>query len=81
MLERLVRVGQDSGLPKSGYVSPAWVKSHYGISNSTLYKWIAEEVLPPPLRFGTRATRFSVADLQRFETTLRPTTDVSGQGA
>lgn len=66
----------DSGLPQSGFVSPSWVKAHYQISNSTLYKWLAEGFLPKPLRFGPRATRFAVEDLRRFEATLR-TTDIS----
>ncbi len=74
-------MGHDSGLPKSGFVSPTWVKAHYNISNSTLYKWISEGFLPAPLRFGQRATRFAVEDLRRFETALRPTTDVSEQSA
>lgn len=60
-------------MPLSGYVSAAWVKAHYSISNSTLYSWIAEGVLPAPVRIGPRATRFSVESLRLFEATLAPT--------
>lgn len=66
-------MGHESGLPKSGFVSPSWVKARYQISNSTLYKWVAEGTLPRPLRFGLRATRFAVEDLRRFEATLQRT--------
>lgn len=64
-----------SDLPPSGYVTAAWVKAHYSISNSTLYAWVAanNNGFPKPVRIGPRATRFAVEDLRRFEATLAPT--------
>ena len=63
-----------SEMPLSGYVTAAWVKAHYSISNSTLYSWVAAKGnFPKPVRVGPRATRFAVEDLRRFEATLAPT--------
>ena len=59
-----------SEMPPSGYVSAAWVKARYSIANSTLYAWIAEGILPAPLRIGPRAVRFSVESLRAFEAKL-----------
>ena len=61
-------------MPPSGYVSAAWVKAHYSIPNSTLYKWIAEGRFPAPVRIGPRAVRFEISSLRAFEAALTATT-------
>lgn len=57
--------------PKSGFVSVSFVRKRYAISNSTLYKWLAEDRLGcKPVRIGPRAVRFRVEDLRAFEAKL-----------
>jgi predicted DNA-binding transcriptional regulator AlpA len=57
-------------IPQTGFVTTAWVKKRYSISNSTLYQWIADRYLPAPVKIGPRAVRFSSQDIQRFEASL-----------
>ena len=57
-------------LPSAGYVTAEWVKRHYAISNSTLYKWISEGRFPAPVRIGPRAVRWSSLALRVFEASL-----------
>ncbi len=57
-------------LPPAGFVSASWVKERYAISNSTLYKWIADKHLPAPVKIGPRAVRFRVSDILSFEQKL-----------
>ena len=61
-----------SDLPLSGYVTPRWVQARYSISNSTMYAWIADGHMPPPVKIGPRAVRFRVEDLRAFEVKLCP---------
>ena len=58
------------GLPRSGYLTAGWVKRHYSISNSTLYKWIAEKRFVAPVKIGPRAVRWRAEDLRAFEASL-----------
>ncbi len=57
-------------LPPTGYLTADWVKRHYSISNSTLYKWIAEGRFPAPVKIGPRAVRWTSASLRAFEAKL-----------
>ena len=50
-----------SVLPQSGYLTAEWVKRRYSISNSTLYKWIADKRFVAPVRIGPRAVRWRSA--------------------
>lgn len=59
-----------NSLPQTGFVTAQWVKKHYAISNSTLYNWIGNKRLPPPVKIGARAVRFRVEDLRAFEAKL-----------
>ena len=65
-----------SVLPQSGYLTADWVKRHYSISNSTLYKWLADSRdgggngFPAPLKIGPRAVRWSAESLRKFEASL-----------
>ncbi len=54
-------------LNHSGYVTAAWVKQRYKISNSTLYKWISDKHLAAPVKIGPRAVRFRLQDINEFE--------------
>lgn len=54
-------------LPQTGFVTTAWVKKRYSISNSTMYSWISTAFLPRPYRIGERAVRFRVEELRAFE--------------
>lgn len=55
------------------FVTTAWVKARYSIANSTMYLWIANKRLPAPVRLGSRAVRFRLADILEFEARLRET--------
>ncbi len=57
-------------IPKSGFVTTAWVRKRYSISNSTLYSWLSSNFLPPTYRVGPRAVRFRAEDIQAFEAKL-----------
>lgn len=59
-----------SVLPQSGYLTADWVKRRYSISNSTLYKWIAEGHFPAPVKIGPRAVRWASVSLRKFEASL-----------
>lgn len=54
----------------TGFVTTAWVKKRYAISNSTLYQWIADKRLPTPVKIGPRAVRFRIDDISAFEAKL-----------
>lgn len=54
-------------MPRSGFLTPIWVRRRYSISNSTLYSWCASGILPPLHRIGPRAVRFRAEDIRRFE--------------
>lgn len=53
--------------PPAEFLTPAWVKKRYSISNSTMYAWIARNYLPAPVKIGPRAVRFRAEDLHKFE--------------
>lgn len=57
-------------LPKSGYLTAGWVKRRYQISNSTLYKWIADKRFVAPVHIGPRAVRWRAEDLAAFEASV-----------
>ena len=56
-----------SDIPTDVFVSPSWVRLRFGISNSTLYNWIAAKHLPTPIKIGPRAVRFRLSDILQFE--------------
>lgn len=49
------------------YVALAWLMSHYAISAPTVYRWVKNRVLPPPVRLGPNTSRWKRADLQEWE--------------
>lgn len=59
-----------ASLSETGFLTAADVKRRYRISSSTLYKWIADGHLPPPLKIGPRAVRWSLESLAAFEASL-----------
>ena len=54
-------------LPQTGFVTLAFVRKRYSISNSTTYSWISSSFLPRPYRIGPRSVRFSIEELRKFE--------------
>ncbi len=52
-------------LNHSGYVTAAWVKQRYKISNSTLYKWISDKHLAAPVEIGPRRCSVSPSRYQQ----------------
>jgi len=39
----------------------------YGVARSTWWRWLAEGVIPAPVKIGPAATRWRLADLERWE--------------
>lgn len=51
---------------------PAYLKDleaceRYGVSRSTWWRWLAEGVIPSPVKIGPRATRWKLSDLMQWE--------------
>ena len=63
-------MNDDTALPQSGYLTADYVKRRYQISNSTLYKWIAEKRFVAPVKIGPRAVRWTAESLRQFEASL-----------
>jgi predicted DNA-binding transcriptional regulator AlpA len=60
----------NTSIPQSGFVSKKWLLKRYDISNSTLYKWIADGRLERPVKIGPRAVRFRMESILAFEERL-----------
>lgn len=41
-----------------------------GVSRSTVYKWVAENSFPPPVRVSERAVRWRIEDIQAWRSSL-----------
>ncbi|EIF0165088.1 AlpA family phage regulatory protein, partial [Salmonella enterica] len=51
-------------LPKSGYMRPAQVITHFQISESTLWNWVKKGKFPRPDKLSDGVTRFDVAAIR-----------------
>ncbi len=39
----------------------------YGVSRSTIRRWVSENRLPPPTKIGPKASRWRESDIQSWE--------------
>lgn len=49
------------------YLTDKDVAGRYGISVSTVWQWTRDCILPSPMRFGQRCTRWNIEDLDEFD--------------
>ena len=42
-----------------------------GVSRSTIYRWVAEDELPAPVRIGARALRWRSEDIEQWKSSLQ----------
>ena len=49
------------------YLSAKEVAQRYSIGISTVWDWASKKLLPPPIRYGQRCTRWSSADLDKHD--------------
>ena len=49
------------------YVPDTEVAKRYGIGRSTVWQWVKDEILPPPIKFGLRCSRWDVDDLDKHD--------------
>lgn len=60
-------------LPKSGYMRPTQVMSHFQISESTLWNWVKKGKFPKPEKFSNGVSRFDVAAIRAWLTSQKTT--------
>ncbi len=46
------------------------VGERYGVSRLSVWRWVRDGRFPPPVKVGSRATRWRLADLEAFEAEL-----------
>lgn len=49
------------------YVSAKGVADRYGIGISTVWQWAKDGILPEPIRFGNRCTRWDESVLDKYD--------------
>ena len=51
------------------YLTRRQLLTHYGIGNTTLYRWIKDSSVrfPTPVQFGPRCVRWKLSDLKAWE--------------
>lgn len=52
------------------FLSAREVSQRYGIGIATVWRWASEGVLPPPVKIGPRATRWSIPVLEARDAQL-----------
>ncbi|WP_446719047.1 helix-turn-helix transcriptional regulator [Halomonas sp. 3F2F] len=52
------------------YLTDLCICKRYKISRSTVWRWIKDGVIPPPIRIGPRAVRWRLSVLVAWERTL-----------
>lgn len=55
-----------SNLPKSGYMRPSQVISHFQICESTLWNWVKNGKFPKPDKLTDGVTRFDVIAIREW---------------
>ncbi|PKM31576.1 MAG: AlpA family transcriptional regulator [Gammaproteobacteria bacterium HGW-Gammaproteobacteria-11] len=49
------------------YLNVNEISQRYGISTSTIWRWVAAGIFPKPYKIGPAASRWHIDELQRFE--------------
>ncbi len=49
------------------YIRDADVARRYGVGRATVWRWVREGELPPPIQLGRATTRWSLDVLEDFE--------------
>lgn len=49
------------------YVGAEWLMTRYDISESCVYKWVRNKILPPPVRLGPNTSRWKRSTLMDWE--------------
>ena len=53
------------------YLSDKQVAQRYSIGRSTVWQWVKDGLLPSPVRFGQRCSRWSSEDLDEHDLKVR----------
>jgi len=53
------------------YLSVKEVATRYSIGVSTVWDWASKKLLPSPIRYGQRCTRWSSVDLDKHDQQLK----------
>jgi prophage regulatory protein len=48
------------------------VAERYEVSKATVWRWVKEGRMPAPVKMGSSTTRWVLADLEKWESTLIP---------
>lgn len=59
------------------FLSRKQVASRYGVHTSTLWRWMSQEGFPKPMTLSGRVKRWSLQDLESFETRLKSVSGVN----
>ena len=49
------------------YLSDKQVGEHYGVSKSTVWRWVKKNTFPKPVKFSTGCTRWKLSDIEAWE--------------
>lgn len=53
------------------YISVKDVSRRYGVGVSTVWQWVKEGLLPSPVKFGRRCTRFDCDQLDQHDKKMK----------
>lgn len=59
------------------FLSRKQVASRYNVHTSTLWRWMSQEGFPKPMTISGRVKRWSLQDLENFETRLKSVSGVN----
>lgn len=54
-------------LKTNRFVSDKFLAERYDVTRATIWRWVRERVLPPPIKMGLKTTRWSLATIELFE--------------
>jgi prophage regulatory protein len=49
------------------YATDSAIAARYGVSRTTIWRWVARGEFPPPIKLAPGTTRWRVADIEQFE--------------
>lgn len=58
--------GNEQSIASMGGLRPKRAAEFCDVSRSTIYKWVAERKLPPPVKISSRVALFRIEDLRRL---------------
>ena len=61
------------------YLTDRDLMARFSVSRPTIWRWLAEGVLPRPVHLTPGTTRWLLADIETFEAQRRAASAVSGQ--